>query len=116
MFITVYRLSSQMKLIINDINYQLVPPRCHRRNAAERAIRTCKEQFVAGFSSVDPAFPLHLWYRILPQSAITLNLLWTSRLHPQLSVVDHFHGLVDYNKTAFALPGCKIISHKKPGN
>jgi hypothetical protein len=25
-----------------NINYQLVPPRCHRRNAAERAIRTIK--------------------------------------------------------------------------
>jgi hypothetical protein len=25
---------------VNDIAYQLVPPHCHRRNAAERAIRT----------------------------------------------------------------------------
>jgi hypothetical protein len=27
---------------VNDIAYQLVPPHCHRRNAAERAIRTFK--------------------------------------------------------------------------
>jgi hypothetical protein len=33
---------------INDIAYQLVPPHCHRCNAAERAIRTFKEHFVAG--------------------------------------------------------------------
>jgi hypothetical protein len=46
---------------INDIAYQLVPPHCHRRNAAERAIRNFKEHVVAGLSSVDPAFPLHLW-------------------------------------------------------
>jgi hypothetical protein len=26
----------------NDVEYQLVPPRCHRRNAVERAIRTFK--------------------------------------------------------------------------
>jgi hypothetical protein len=45
---------------INDIAYQLVPPHCHRRNAAERAIRTFKEHLVAGLSSVDPSFPLHL--------------------------------------------------------
>jgi hypothetical protein len=70
---------------------------------------------VAGLSSVDPAFPLHLWDRLLPQAEITLNLLQTSRLHPQLSVAAHFHGLVDYNKTAFAPPGCKIIAHEKPG-
>jgi hypothetical protein len=100
---------------VNDIDYQLVPPHCHIRNAAERAIRTFKEQFVSGLSSVDPAFPLHLWDRLLPQAEITLNLLRTSRLHPQLSAAAHFHGLVDYNKTAFSPPGCKIIAHEKPG-
>jgi hypothetical protein len=93
----------------------LVPPHCHRRNAAERAIQTFKEHFVAGLSSVDPTFPLHLWDRLLPQEEITLNLLRTSRLHPQLSAAAHFHCLVDYNKTAFSPPGCKIIAHEKPG-
>jgi hypothetical protein len=53
---------------VNDIAYKLVPPHCHRRNAAERAIRTFKEHFVAGLSSVDPSFPLHLWDRLLPQA------------------------------------------------
>jgi hypothetical protein len=100
---------------VNDVAYQLVPPHCHRHNAAERAIRTLKEHFVVGLSSVDPAFPLHLWDRLLPQDEIMLNLLRTSRLHPQLSAAAHFHGLVDYNKTDFAPPGCKIIAHEKPG-
>jgi hypothetical protein len=100
---------------VNNIAYQLAPPHCHQCNAAERAIRTFKEHFVAGLSSVDPSFPMHLWDRLLSQAEITLNLLWTSRLHPQLSVAVHFHGLVDYNKTAFAPPGCKIIAHEKPG-
>jgi hypothetical protein len=70
---------------------------------------------VAGLSSVDPSFPLHLWDRLLPQAESTLNLLRTSRLHPQLSAALHHHGLVDYNKTSFAPPGCKIIAHEKPG-
>jgi hypothetical protein len=100
---------------VNDIAYQLVPPHCHRLNAAERAIRTFNEHFLAGISSVDPAFPLHLWDRLLPQAEITLNLLLTSRLHPQLYAAAHFHGLLDYNKTTFAPPGCKIIAHEKPG-
>jgi hypothetical protein len=99
----------------NDVDYQLVPPHCHRRNAAERAIRTFKKHFVAGLASVDPAFPLHVWDRLLLQAEITLNLLRTSRLHPQLSAAAHFHGLVNYNKTDFAPPGCKIIAHEKPG-
>jgi hypothetical protein len=53
---------------VNDIAYQLVPPHCHRCNAAECAIRTFKEHFVVGLSSVDPAFPLYFWDRLLPQA------------------------------------------------
>jgi hypothetical protein len=70
---------------------------------------------VAGLSSVDPIFPLHLWDILLPQAEITFNLLRTLRLHPQLSAMAHWHGLVDYNKTSSAPPGCKIIAHEKPG-
>jgi hypothetical protein len=43
-----------------------------------------------------------------------LNLLRTSRLHRQLSAAAHFHGQIDYKKTAFAPPRCKIIAHEKP--
>jgi hypothetical protein len=89
---------------VSDIAYQLVSHHCHRRNAAERAIRTLKEHFVARLSSVDPSFPIHLWDMLLPQAEITFNLLRTSRLHPQLYAAAHYHGLVDYNKTAFAPP------------
>jgi hypothetical protein len=74
---------------VNNVAYQLVPHHCRRRNAAERAIMNFKEHFVAGLSSVDPSFPMHLWYRLLPQAEITLNLLRTSRLHPQLSAAAH---------------------------
>jgi hypothetical protein len=63
---------------------------------------------------VDPTFLLHLWDILLPQAEITLNLLRTSRLHPQLSAEAHFHSLVNYNKTSFAPPGYKIIAHEKP--
>jgi hypothetical protein len=92
------------------VSASLPSPQHHRRSAAERAIRTFKEHFVAGLSSVDHTFPLHLWDRLLPQTEITLNLLRTSRLHPQLSATVQFRGLVDYNKTAFSPPGCKIIA------
>jgi hypothetical protein len=69
---------------------------------------------VAGLSSVDPNLPLYLLDRLLSQAEITLNFLRTSRQHPQLSAAAHFHGLIDYNKTYFAPPGCKIITHEKP--
>jgi hypothetical protein len=98
----------------NGMEYQLVHPHCHGHNAAERAIRTFKENFVAGLVSVDPDFQLHLWDRLLPQAELTLNILRTSRQHPQLSAAAHYHGLVDYTKTSFAPPGCNIIAHEKP--
>jgi hypothetical protein len=69
----------------NDIDFQLVPPGVHRRNAAERAIRTFQNRFIAGLCSVDTYFPLHLWDHLLPQAELTLNLMRGSRLNPTLS-------------------------------
>jgi hypothetical protein len=63
---------------------------------------------------VDPDFPLHLWDCLLPQAEMALNLLRKSRKHPQFSTAAHYHGMVDYNKTVFALPGFKIIAHENP--
>jgi hypothetical protein len=51
----------------NDVEYQLVPPHCHRRNAADSDIRTFKEHFISGLASVDTDFPLHVWYPLLSQ-------------------------------------------------
>jgi hypothetical protein len=98
----------------NDVEYQLVPPNFHRRNAAERAIHTFKEHIFAGLASVDPYFQLHLWDRTLPQAEVTLSLLLTSRQHLQLSAAAHFHVMVDYKKTYLSPPGCNIIAHEKP--
>jgi hypothetical protein len=63
---------------------------------------------------VDPDLPFLLWDHLLPQAEMTLNLLHKSRHHPQLSAAAHYHGLVDYKKTVFSLPGCKIIADEKP--
>jgi hypothetical protein len=50
---------------------------------------------------MDPYFPMHLWDRLLSQPVLTLNLLRTSRLHPQMSAAAHLYGPVDYIKTPF---------------
>ena len=67
------------------IKFQLVPPHMHRSNLAERAIATFKDHLIAGLSSTDASFPMHLWCRLIPLATTTLNLLRPSRLHPQLS-------------------------------
>ena len=71
--------STAVKRYIKNANvkYQLVKPNNHCVNAAEREIRTFKNNFVAELSSVHPKFPMYLWDELLPQAFITLNLLRT---------------------------------------
>jgi hypothetical protein len=98
-----------------DIAFQLVPPYSHRRNAAERAIRSFKDHLIAGLCSTDKSFPMHLWDRILPQAIITLNMLRNSRINPKLSAATHIFGQHDYNRAPMAPPGTRIIALETPG-
>ena len=63
-------ISQQFKnaLKTEQITYQLVPPHIHRRNAAERAIQSFKNHFLAGLSACNPKFPLREWDRLIPQA------------------------------------------------
>ena len=58
-----------------EITFQLVPPNMHRRNAAERAIRTFKSHFLSGLATCDPDFPVTEWDRLIPQAEMSLNHL-----------------------------------------
>jgi hypothetical protein len=95
------------------VQVQLVPPHVHRRNAAERAIRTFKNHFIAGLCSVHPHFPMNLWADLLPQAALTLNRLRPCCLNPKLSAYTALEGNFDFNKTPLAPPGTKVIVHQK---
>jgi hypothetical protein len=57
------------------INIQLVPPHNHQVNAAEQAIATFKEHFIAALATMGMHCPLHLWDEFLPQVELTLNIL-----------------------------------------
>ena len=95
-----------------DVDFQLVPPHVHRRNAAERAIRTFKNHFISGLCSTDRNFPLHLWDRLLPQALLSLNLLRSSRINPKLSAWAQVHGAFDFNRTPLAPPGTRVLIHE----
>ena len=94
------------------IDFQLVPPDDHRRNAAERAIRTWKNHFIAILCGCDEHFPLHLWCRFLPQAELTLNLLRGSRINPKLSAYAQLFGAYDYNRTPIAPLGTFVQVHE----
>ena len=108
--------SHDLKKFITSKNtaYQLAPPHTHRRNAAERAIRTWKNHFLAGLASTDAHFPIQLWDHLLPQSEITLNLLRASRLNPRLSAYAQLNGQFDYNATPLAPPGIQVVAYETP--
>jgi hypothetical protein len=88
-----------------NVGLQLVEPHNHRVNAAERAIQTFKNHFIAGPSTCDSAFPTALWNRLIKQGQDTLNMLRTSRVHPKISAFHCLEGVHDFNRVPFAPPG-----------
>ena len=68
-----------------EATVEIVPPNSHYRNAAERATRTAKSYLIPILSLAHDNFLLCVWYYLLQQAEIKLNLLHTSRTHPQLS-------------------------------
>ena len=95
------------------IKFQLVPPHIHRRNAAERAIRTFKAHFLAILAGIADDFPKRCWDLLVPQTELTLNLLRQSRLRPEISAYEHVEGPFDYNATPLGPLGCAVLIHKK---
>jgi len=108
--------STALKEYMTDegVEFQLVPPYIHRRNAAERAIRTFKNHFIAGIATCDKKFPIHLWDKLLPQANLTLNLLRASRINPKLSAYAQVFGTYNYNSHPIGPPGTLVMIHEKP--
>eukprot|EP00957_Ditylum_brightwellii_P170286 12962258-Ditylum_brightwellii.AAC.1 len=95
------------------IDVQLAPSHMHRSNAAERAIQTFRDHFIAGLASTDPKFPPQLWCCLLPQATLTLNLLQPLHINPQLSTKAQLNGVFDFNQTPLVLPDTRVSVHKK---
>jgi hypothetical protein len=94
-------ISENMKEHIRDtckMQIELVPPGCHRRNAAKVAIRNFKAHFLSVLAGVADDFQMNLWDRLLPQTEITLNLIRQSNATPTVSAYAHLCGPFDYNK------------------
>ncbi len=92
---------------------ELVPPGCHRQNAAEVAIWNFKTHFLSVLAGVAEDFPENLWDRLLPQTEITLNLLHQSNATPTVSAYVNLSGPFNYNKMLLAPMGCAAQIHKK---
>ena len=76
---------------------QLVEPHNHRLNAAERAIQTFKDAFIAELATTDSNFPLQLWDKITLQVQNTLNMMRASRIDSTVSAYEQLNGPYDWN-------------------
>ena len=107
--------SAEYKRQITEVwgaKFQLVPPDMHRRNAAERAIRTFKAHFLSILAGVAEDFPKHCWDLLLPQAKLILNLLRQSQVQPMILAYKFMQGPFDYNATPLGPLGCAVIIHK----
>ena len=92
---------------------ELVPPVCHRCNAAEVAIRNFKAHFLSVLAGTATSSPPVLWDRLLPQAKVTVNLLRQSNATPNVSAFAHLSGPLDYNKMLLEPMGCEAQVHEK---
>ncbi len=81
--------------IKKNCDLQLVPLYTHRKNLAKCAIQTFKNHFIAILERLDPSFPMTLWDRLLPQTILTLNMLWQAKADPSVSAYQFMHGEFD---------------------
>jgi len=101
-------------LIKRNIQFQLVPPYVHRRNAAERAIQMFKNHFLSVLATCDTEFPIVEWDRLLPQTEMTLNMLRPARLNPKMSLYMYLNGPHNFLAMPLAPAGTKVVIHMKP--
>ena len=99
---TAYKLQIEEKW---GAKIQLLPPDVHRRNIAERAIRTFKAHFISILAGVSDAFTNFLWDCLLPQTELTLNLLRQSNIAPSISAWEHYNGPFNFSATPHGTHG-----------
>ena len=95
-----------------SIALELTPASQHRRNKAERAIRSFKNHFISAISGVDPTASKDLWSDFCPQIEETLNLLRRGRRGK--SAWEDLFGVRDFNAVPLAPIGIKVVAHVPP--
>jgi hypothetical protein len=75
-----------------ECELQMVEPHNYRVNAAERAILTFKDAFIAALATTDRDFPLQLWDKLAPQNQDTLNLIRESQINPAILAYEALNG------------------------
>jgi hypothetical protein len=57
---------------------------------------------------------MKLFYKLLPQITITLNMLRKSRINPSMSKHTHLEYHYDFNRAPMVPSGACVIAYEKP--
>eukprot|EP00804_Cyclotella_cryptica_P024875 CCRYP_011786-RA/>CCRYP_011786-RA protein AED:0.28 eAED:0.28 QI:0/0/0/1/1/1/2/0/729 len=106
-------LAFRQAITSNGCTFQLVPPHVHHCHAAEHAIRTFKDHFLAILAGTAPSFPADRWDLLIPHAELTLNLLRASHCNPSLSAWEDLFGPFNFYATPLGPAGCRILIHSK---
>ena len=80
-------------------------------NAADQAIRTWKYHYIAGISSTYTRFPMHMWFLVIPQATMTLNMMIPFHKNPNMLEYTALEGQFNFNKPPLAPHGIKVSSY-----
>jgi hypothetical protein len=95
-----------------ECKLQLVELHNHCVNAAERAIQTFKDTFIAALAMTEHDFPLQWWYKLTTQFILCLNLLRALQIDPTVSAHEILNGPYDWNQYPLTPLGCKAVVYK----
>jgi hypothetical protein len=95
-----------------ECKLQLIKTHNHRVNAAERAIQTFKDAFIAALGTTNQDFPLHLWNKITPQVINMLNMMHTLCNHPTKAAYKILNNPYNWNCYHHAPLSCKAVIYK----
>ena len=73
----------------------------------KQVIKTWKNHWITGISTVNLTFPLQLWCQFIEQGQDTLNMLRKARVNQKLSAYAILEGQFDFNKIPLAPVGNK---------
>jgi hypothetical protein len=72
---------------------------------AEPDVHTFRNQVIANLATINHDFPIQLQCRLLPHVTITLNMLQSLRINPNLSAYKQVNGIFNSNAMPLAYPG-----------
>ena len=94
---------------LENISNKNMPPHIHHVNASDWDISTWKDHFIAGMPITDTHFPINLWFWIIPQATMNLNMFGNFRQNTTMSAHTAIEWQFDFNKTPLEPPGIKVI-------